>query len=179
MTTRIMAYDPNQGILSWFWNAGSFLGSFNYKLAASDRYELADKLNELILDPHEPIHLQLWSHGRPGAPVFGATGIRAADLLAGLGKLDNRSLVWFRSCDVFQGETGQSYAIDVTETVGCRAVGHTRIVSSPVPACQSGGYGLRPGETPHWSKSEAGGSWPWARNTCLVTAMTPPLGWWQ
>jgi hypothetical protein len=182
---RVMLYDTTQTgrenkFLSSFWRLGGAIGHFDKVLGAASVEHAYALLREL---PPTPVNqLQFWGHGNNARMYIAGQSLevrRLNDAVGGL--LLPSSVVWFRACDVFQGTAGMDFAQDCTSALGCSVVGHTRIVSLPNPVAQSGGYGLRPGQTPHWSPFDRGGSgfgkkYP---NTCLVTRMTPPASWFQ
>jgi hypothetical protein len=187
---RVLLYDSGQGYLTTLWRGGSFLGGFDVVIGAKSwRRLLIELYTELERRKFEdPIAaLQIWGHGRSGAPMIGDNPLIIDDMVdAVAGSLKATSYVWFRSCDVFSRAAGVAFAVEAVRALGCGVVGHTRVVSLPNPLCQSGGHGLLPGRHPQWSPNEGVaedgrslGSGFLVPNTCLVTAMDPPAAWWR
>lgn len=174
---RVMAYDATQigaskKFLSSIWDLASNFGGFDEVVPLHRPGDL-DKLQDL----RQIDHLQLWGHGRSG--LFFVNG-EAVDLRRiGAMTMNPNGLVWLRACAAFEGEAGHRFAVAITGWLGCDAVGHICDVNTPNFLLQSGGYALRPGESPHWTKAESGGS-SWGKpNTILTTTMNVPRSWYQ
>ena len=58
--------------------------------------------------------------------------------------------VYYRSCEAFQGKTGQEFARASNRFWRSKVIGHTKIIGLTQP----GKKVLRPGEEPYWSESE-------------------------
>jgi hypothetical protein len=179
---RVLIYDKTQTswsekFLTFWWAAGQAIGNFDTVIPAATWDEAYEGLANL--PPVTLAQVQLWAHGAPARPLIDGKGPSLAALFSALDRRAGPGTVlWWRACNVFQGRRGQAFAQDLVAR-GVRTVGHTRVISAPWVTHQSGGYGLRPGELPHWSDQDAGGSTPWQPNTCLVTRMTPPDTWFQ
>lgn len=183
---RVMIYDNTQGSLSYIWAAGQYLGGFDKVISASSWQAVYDSLEAI---PAGTIisQIQFWGHGAPGRPCINHVSIDLdAFHTALIKKTTPSSVFWIRACNVFTGSTGIAFAKNAVSKLNCVVVAHTYLLSSPWPMYQSGGYALRPGQTPHWSSTNGvnsdgsfKGSSPWAVNTCLVTRMNPPASWYQ
>lgn len=181
---RICAFD-NTDRLSPFWDIGSKIGGFDLIIPCKEWDDLFGRLDDL--DGFDA--LQWWGHGNIGHPYLGPIAMpedRAIEVFDRRAGRD--AYFWMRNCSVFQGVRGQRFAERLAEHGDLKVVGHTRIVSQMAPtifgviggfAWQSGGYGLRPGESAHWSASESGWSAPWKRNTCSILQRNPPAKWFQ
>jgi len=58
--------------------------------------------------------------------------------------------IYYRSCEAFQGKTGQEFAKASTEFWRSKVVGHTKLIA----ATQPGKKVLKPCQEPYWSESE-------------------------
>jgi hypothetical protein len=173
---KVLLYDKTDK-LTPFWAMGRILSRWDAVIAATS---WRDAIEQLAALPRPVTHLQFWGHGAPGMP--GIDGIALGNQLVdfvGACRFPPEATVWWRACNVFQGPAGQQFAKHFCKVAKCGHVGHTRVVSAPWPIYQSGGYGLRPGQMPHWSAEDSGGSGPRKPNTCLVTRMTVPSHWWR
>lgn len=181
ITSSVMIYDATQTglekkFLSNFWAAGSVLGRFDKVIAAESARDAIDQLEKFVKDSNKRVSsLQLWGHGRQGKFFIADAAVIVSDLARALGRSPDN--VWFRACDVFGGDAGHKFAKEASSFFRCTVTGHTRVISAPNPLCQSGGYSLRLGEEPFWSKLDEGGSGFFEKNTCLVTTMRPPRSW--
>jgi hypothetical protein len=180
---RVLAYDSVQGLLTTAWALGaqwgSLVGQFDRVIAAT---KPADVVLGLDAIPRGVVvtQLQLWGHGNPGDMLFGDASLSVAQLANGLRwRMAPHAEVWFRGCAVFQGHEGQDFAVRCATALDRTVFGHAVNVSKPWFTSQSHGYGLRPGERPHWDPEITGGSYPWAPNTCSVLRMNPPRSWLQ
>jgi hypothetical protein len=160
--------------LTFWWKAGGMVQLFRQKaqkVIAADSWRSAlTKVVEAAqrgIDgrPKKIGSLQFWGHGAPGAMLINDRGIVTDDFSPGrplhplLKDLaDNMSpqhgSIWFRGCNTFQGDTGQTFASAAAGFFGVPVVGHTYIIW----VYQSGTYLLKPGQTPEWSKAEGGGN---------------------
>ena len=202
---RVLVYDATQRgsdalWLSTFWSAGRFTGDFDYVIAAEsweDAYRQIEALPDELLEMAE-----YWMHGRAGAPLIDDEPPELGRLAAAWGSR-LRGPHWFRCCDVGQGNRGQRWAALAAKLLRAVVV-HTRVVSQAEPPpvgaglfrkvrgfmadawsiltgvwYQSGCYGLRDGETPHWPVSDRGYSGRRQPSTVLLTDHRPPPGAWQ
>jgi len=124
--------------------------------------------------------LQLWSHGQPGKPLLNNKPIESAFVKFLSVCVTPKSLVWFRSCSVFYGQTGLEFAERTVQELHCRVAGHTRIIGWPR---QSGLYSVRPNQhfvdpfdqiVPDWKKNVSSRTAP---HTIWAGAMTFPNEW--
>lgn len=180
---RVMFYDKTQDdvskkYLSFFWAAGGKIGNFDHVIPVSSWDEACDKI--LLLPDMRIHHIQFWGHGYAGNPVINGGGMRVTDFKDAIrGRMFPHDELWLRACDTFKGPAGHAFAKRLVDTLDISVVGHTRVISAPFFTHQSGGQGLRPGQSPRWDINDSGYSTPWAPNTCLVTRMNPPDAWWQ
>ncbi len=61
--------------------------------------------------------------------------------------------VYYRSCEAFQGKTGQDFAKASADFWRSKVVGHTKVIGLTQP----GQKVLKPGQDPHWSETEGVG----------------------
>ena len=193
---RVMTYDSTDwagGGLTKSWFAGGKL----YKLfraldvvkPVSSWREAFDWLNTVEADKKIDMW-QFWGHGGPakiyvngetiGQKTLSPNNEFYDDLLTLRDRLHPNSLVWFRSCEVFNGPSGKKFAKDLADFLGCRVAAHTFIVGP----FQSGLHSVRPGQGPSWPDSEgrdASGkgkvSMPWYTNTVTCVTGNVPKGW--
>lgn len=178
---KVMLFDRTDR-LTPFWRAGRVLSRWDAVIPAGSWAEASQRIAQAVRKHKRPVtHLQFWGHGTEGSPLIDSTRLRGDRLTEFVEACDFRpeSVVWWRACDVFHGKAGHYFAKLFMAHAGCAHVGHTRLISAPWPIFQSGGYGIRPGEEPHWSIDDDGGSGPRKPNTCLVTRMSVPDSWWQ
>lgn len=176
---RVILYDNTQHNLtkelglSKLWSLGAKAGKFDHVIPATGTTQAVNNLKKYLLGalPEQKVDLQLWGHGNVARYYIDSSVFEFDELIP---IKDRLASVWIRACSSFQGEDGQEFAVELTEKLDCSVVGHTRIISSPIPAYQSGCYGLHPKQQPNWSTSDTGSSWPWVANTCLTTRMEIP-----
>lgn len=147
---RVVALDATDR-LTPFWRLGSLVSGADLVVRAASWEDVYDALAPLagVRD------LQIWGHGFSGAPVIDG---RRVDLLE-LGRAWHPAagaVVWFRSCEVAKGVTGQTFMRDAARVLGCSVVGHCAVISSPNPLWQREIAGLRPGQEPWWPPDGAG-----------------------
>lgn len=105
--------------------------------------------------------IQFWGHGkwgdaRIGDECFDERRLLPSDPLAPLlATLQKRihspeALFWFRTCETLGATRGQSFAVALSERLGCRVAGHTFVISY----WQSGLHVLAPGNRPSWDPAE-------------------------
>ncbi|MBL4689655.1 MAG: DUF4347 domain-containing protein, partial [Nannocystaceae bacterium] len=106
--------------------------------------------------------VQYWGHGKWGKARVDNDVLDARALLpdhplhAGLKRLRSRladgpdGLLWFRTCETFGAEAGQTFARDLSDFLGSRVAGHTFIIGH----VQSGLHSLLPGAPVTWSETE-------------------------
>lgn len=133
--------------------------------------------------------IQYWGHGLPGR-LFVAGEVLTAhqltssalsdDWRAVAARLSPTSLVWWRTCSAFAGQTGQTLASTMAAFFNCRVAGHTYVIGP----LQSGLHSVRPQQPPTWSITEGFGvdgtaltSTPWAPNTITCLHGAVPVGW--
>lgn len=193
-SSRVLLYDATQigkgsRQLSLIWAvSGRFVGGFDHRIAAVS-WSQAIRAIEEIRSESKISQVQFWGHGSPARPMVNGQGLSPAAMtdLSGVGQFDPDAIVWFRGCEVFEGRYGQRFAQESAAALKCKVVGHTRVVSGNekgIPSLrtvfwQSGCYGLRPGETPHWLESDHGGSGRKEPNTVSIFAKDPPAFVWQ
>ena len=159
---RLVIYDATAGWLSFVWRVGAVL------LAALGRYDAVVGVRSWGEAQHAITatrgrfrHVEVWGHGRPGAPVIDSEPV-AIETLAAIGTaLAPSAVIWYRSCSVFQGERGQTFAAEAVNAARCTIAAHTFITW----IWHSGLRTLAPGETPRWSPLEgvdAGGRGRWS-----------------
>jgi hypothetical protein len=113
-------------------------------------------------EPERPIgEVQYWGHGKWGLARIDREPLDLDALQRGSAlrpmldrvraRLHPDALWWFRTCETFGARPGQAFARAFTETMGCRAAGHTYIIGH----WQSGLHSLAPGSIPTWSDDEA------------------------
>lgn len=203
---RILIYDDTQEAwdemgLSHFWAAGGIVRDFDHVIPASSWQHAIRQLRDLNLEGVR-VKIEVWGHGQSGRPWIGDQYLthfllyELSGVLRGIHTAG--SWLWFRACDTFRDEAGQKFAQRVANTLQIIVYGHTRVISQAAGGArgrfrglldafgialgffwQSGGYGLRPGEQPHWPASEGGWSAPWKRHTVTVLARNPGRGWLQ
>lgn len=128
--------------------------------------------------------IQLWGHGRPGAPLIANRPPNFVSLSSSLERVrySSRSSVWFRSCNVATGTQGREWMGSLACEAGLRVAGHTFIIGP----LQSGLRVALPDDAPSWSATEglnADGSLAWssfgAPRTVTMFAKDIPDGWVQ
>src|SRR2546423_5732333 len=109
--------------------------------------------------------IQYWGHGHWGNVRLGGEVLDEAALAPGHVHFDRlrrvaarllpgaEGLFWFRTCETFGTDRGQSFARAWTRLFGCRAAGHTHWIGF----WQSGLHSLLPGEEPAWSARQGVG----------------------
>lgn len=172
------------------------LGRFDRTLGASCWREALDWIAAAGV-PNPISEIQFWGHGKWGAPRIGSEVLDRRSLThrhplnAGLRAVRDRlapggeALWWFRACETFGAAPGREFARAFSEFFGCRAAGHTHVISF----LQSGLHSLRPGQTPHWPPDEgllrgtpeapleAAPSVPGAPNTIMCIQGRMPEAW--
>lgn len=168
---RLMVYDRTcrgSGMfpgLSHAWGAG---GGLLRTLRRLDAYRGVESWDEALrflaeFEPDHPIaQVQFWGHGKwgsakvdgqslgrhalePGDPRHGPLRAVADRMLTG-----EAGLWWWRTCETFGANEGQSFARELAEFLDCRVAGHTYIIGH----VQSGLHTLMPGQTPQWAADE-------------------------
>lgn len=180
---RVCITDTTQGQLSIVWLAGSRLvGSFSERVRAANWETVYDHLWDIRRRQGRIDRIQFWGHGDPADPRINGASPDLQEF-SDAARLDEDAEVWWRACNVFQGVVGQLYAARCTTILGCRVAGHTRVVSGYHDGSwglgtlfyQSGLYGLRPGEAPHWPVGDAGGSGKRLPNTVGLFTRDVPI----
>ncbi|MEQ1569233.1 MAG: DUF4347 domain-containing protein [Myxococcota bacterium] len=209
MGLRLMVYDRTCTDTRWrgaaapvglthTWQVG---GAGYSALGRLDAWAGASTWDEALgwiaqVSPSEPIsEIQYWGHGQRGRVRIDAEALTRASLgptaphrrvLEQIReRMDPAGQWWFRTCDTFGGQAGQSFAAAWTEFFGCAAAGHTHVIGP----WQSGLHRIAPGAAPHWSAWEglAEGTpqhpgrslWsaPWRPNTITCLHGAVPEGW--
>lgn len=164
---KIVAYDTTEKqfpFLSTWWMLGSTISGADARMPVSSWGQLYAKLEAF---KGNITHLQIWSHGRPGAPIIAGEQPDLPSLAAALGDHEIEQ-IWWRSCDVHRGTMGANFAARVVRTLRCESVGHCAVISAPNPLWQARICALRPGETPWWGPIEED------LHGVLLTTMTVP-----
>lgn len=190
--------------LSHSWFAGGALYKCLRQLDACRGFDNWPDALRWVADyrPSEPIdELQYWGHGSPGyvwmrtdaltahspdRQLWSANyGVQIDVMRLTRRRLHKDSLIWFRTCSTFAGESGHQFAKSWANTMGCRIAGYTHIIGP----WQSGLHSIRPGEEPSWSLDEGilegtpaepkkmKTSAPWAKNTINCLRSKVPEGW--
>jgi hypothetical protein len=169
---RLMVYDrtcrgrgPLPG-LSHAWGLGaawfSLLGRFDATIGVSSWDEALAWL-AAVAPERRIAEVQYWGHGKWGAPRIYGQSLRedcllrdhemcaALDAVAARMLPGDDGLFWFRTCESFGATSGQRFAAAFADRLGCRAAGHTFIISH----LQSGLHSVLPGEAPTWAPDEA------------------------
>lgn len=184
---RVTIYDknPGEGFFQWFLKTSWLLGCVFQKLiGAVDAYYGAmswDDAQTWLLTQKSPITvIQFWGHGGPGTLWFAGKATSTEEWLSIKPILVPQSLVWFRSCSVFQGPDGQVFAKRLADGLNCTIAGHTHIVG----LFQGGLYTQKPNTMPSWSITEGvlPSRWrsdfsPWLKHTILCLQWWIPKGW--
>lgn len=166
-----MIYDPTclrslgRPGLSNFWRAGATLyGSVLRRFDAWAAVRSWGAALRWLLEQSArgPIdEIQYWGHGKWGCALIDrdvfderallADSAHAASLKALARRMrDERSLLWFRTCETLGAHRGQRFARAMSDALGCAVGGHTYVIG----ALQSGLHCLRAGAKPHWDPRE-------------------------
>lgn len=176
--------------LSTWWGLGSRLfGDFDVRLPVRSWSEGYERLEEIKAMGLQFRHFVTWTHGGPAEILVNREEMEIARMAAVL-PLAPGGVFWPRGCNVIAGTIGQAYAIACTRHLAggrARFAGFTHIVSGDEHGnptlrsvlYQSGLYGLRPGETPHWSTDDRGGSSRREPNTITIFDHVIPDWAWQ
>lgn len=183
---RVLLYDNTQGYLTFFWWLGRFLARWDAVISASSWDDAIDQLAKV---PGPIKELQFWGHGLSGQPMINGEALGHKDerfAVACRFKRVTEPVIWWRACCTFARGRGIQWALDMCNLTGAAQVGHTRVISWPWPIFQSGGYGLKPGQTVYWDPygdldrdGNELGSNPFAKNTCSTFRMTVPQKFWR
>jgi len=164
---RLLVFDRHAsgplGSLPRVWALGAKLfrarGAFDRAFGCRGWEEALEQLEGV--DPSRPIaEVQFWGHGKWGDARFGNDRFDESCLLRGhplgnrLARIARRAtpdgLFWFRCCETFGADAGQSFARAFSDTTGLRVAGHTYVIA----ALQSGLHTLAPGARPDWDPAE-------------------------
>jgi hypothetical protein len=182
--------------LSTIWASGARLYRWRGFLDASIAARSWDEALSFLagFEPERPIaEIQFWGHGKWGDASIGEERfderrlLRSDPLAPALAAIKKRlqspeALFWFRTCETLGAARGQSFAVALAESLGCRVAGHTFVISY----WQSGLHVLGPGEQPTWDPAEgliagtpdapqrARHSLPYAPNTITCWASSIP-----
>lgn len=144
---KIVLFDSSEGgALGWSWSVGSFRPGWTRIGAGSWLNDADSKLDAAVRPGTRLKELQIWGHGTPGAPEMDGEPMPSlfVDRLSLL--VEPSSLVWFRSCSTFFGNSGQAFAERTSNKLGCRIAGHTHVIG----IWQSGLYSVEPGLAGDW-----------------------------
>jgi len=151
----VLVYDTTERQAPWlsrWWSLGSLISQSETVVPAASWADVY-----LALGEHEGDVdlLQVWGHGNDGTPLIGGRTVSLGDLSSALQRTPATE-VWWRSCEVHRGIAGQRFAERAVDILGCRSVGHCKVISAPNPLRQSAICGLYPGQTPWWPVDGAG-----------------------
>ncbi len=167
---RLMIYDdtcrgrPGLPGLTHSWIVG---GKFYNVLGRLDAWKGCRSWEEALdwlatFEPERPIaEVQFWGHGKWGRAMIDRQRLDITDLSPASALfhplLNVRArmtgpdaLWWFRTCETFGAKVGHEFARAWTDTLECRAAGHTYIIGP----WQSGLHALKPGDEIDWSVDE-------------------------
>lgn len=184
---RVTIYDknPGPGLGQWFLKLSWMVGCWIQRLfGAVDQTKGFDSWDAAIAwlkdRPGSIASLQFWGHGSPGAVYMAGREAPTLLWLQLSGKLTTASVIWFRACSVFQGESGYAFSKVLANGLNCTIAAHTRIVGF----FQGGLYTRKPNTEPSWPKEE--GELPgrlarlglrWGNRTVICFATKIPAGW--
>lgn len=159
-------YDDGDKLSIW-WRLGTIINRTGVDIGATSPRDAYAKL-EVANDRHPIRELHIWGHGQAGRSLMGG---KPLDLYRLFESVPECRLVWFRQCDTFKGQTGKRFAALAASLFG-NAVGHTQVISAPLPWQQRGICGLRRGQVPWWTDT---GQELWAVSALRMTV--PPWAW--
>jgi hypothetical protein len=185
---RVAIYDKNPGYGLWqhflalTWRIGCCI---HWVFGKLDAYYGAsswdDAFKWLESRPGMLTSVQYWGHGSPGTAWLAGKPIDVTQFKRIQHKVVPATVLWFRTCSTFQGESGHTVSKYLTNLLGCTVAAHTRIIG----VFQGGLHTRRPGEEPSWPVTE--GEFPnsklaqlglkWGNNTVLCLAARIPKGW--
>ncbi|MEQ9503683.1 MAG: hypothetical protein RIT81_42910 [Deltaproteobacteria bacterium] len=169
MALRLMVYDKTctgRGLLpglthSWMVGARLYgaLGRLDASFGATSWSEALDFC--ATYRPQATIReIQFWGHGNWGTAKIDGEVLGVESLEANhphrprLERIRDRfepdGLWWFRTCETFGTERGQTFAAAFADFMRVRVAGHTYVIW----CAQSGLHTLRPGDTPDWPVDE-------------------------
>lgn len=165
-TIRVMFYDKTrwagEELVSSWW-AGGHVYKFFRKIDICKGVESWEEALDwmLSLDSTKKISMiQFWGHGSPGNVFINGDAINTNVLRSNhplhlkfqalKKKLTDQSVIWFRSCTVFQGSKGSFFAKRWAQFFNCKIAGHTFVVGP----WQSGLHTLVPDQEPYWPLDE-------------------------
>ena len=145
---KAVLYDSQDKKLSRLWRLGLPFNRTPIDIGAAT-WEAA----YFVLRVHPEIReLHVWSHGRAGAPLIAGQPVELFKLTQSLPNLVG---VWWRSCSVHRGAAGHAFAKGCARH-GFISVGHTKLISTPLPWRQKSICAYTPNELaagidPWWS----------------------------
>lgn len=202
---RVMLYDSTtlkdgihpEDALAMSWRLGATLyrlrDDIDYHFGVTDWNEAFDWLIDLA-QKNTIGEIQFWCHGSPGRVWLGKNQFNTSllqdatirqKLLTLRSSFSSNTLIWFRTCGTFAGESGQKFAKELANFLGCVVAGHTHIIGP----FQSGLHTLKYGQEPNWSTEEGlikdtSGhvtgvvkSSPWKKHTITCLRGSIPKGW--
>lgn len=159
--------DAEKTWVGWTWKIGAALFSFYFDEVVRAR-TVGDAVSVITSASRDEIHI--WGHGRSGGPLVKGISI-PAETFPGHCKT-----VWFRSCEVFRGESGRKYAQYLADN-GVNAAAHLEIIH----VWQGGLVGVRAGEKVWWSPDTPSGVWSrlWRPRTVFALRQSIPDWAWS
>lgn len=183
---KVTIYDknPGPGVDQWFLRLSWAIGCwFQKTIGAVDAYygatSWADAKDWLLRQKRPITVIQYWGHGSPATVWLARQAIPTSEWLSLKPILSSDSLVWFRVCNSFQGESGQAFSQLLADGLGCTIAGHTRIIG----LWQGGLYTRTPNSSPSWS-TEEGADFKlsdymkfWLKHSIFCLRTSIPRGW--
>lgn len=90
--------------------------------------------------------LQYWGHGSSGAVWCGGDFLSTDRLEILRDFFAPDGYLWFRTCYTFKSLAGRLFARKVSDTLGVKVAGHTKLIGLTQPGLQI----LKPNESPNW-----------------------------
>ena len=185
---KVIVYDknPGKGIGQWFLGLSWAVGAWLQKLfgGADEIHGFSDwGIAQAWLQTRETTSfasIQYWGHGSSGYVWMTGNLMTKNFFLPIKSKLNINSLIWFRTCSTFGGAGGHSLSKHLTDTLGCTAAGHTRVIG----LLQGGLHTRVPNSNPSWpvEEGEFKKNWipawlKWGNNTITCFHTKIPKGW--
>jgi hypothetical protein len=178
---KIILFDSSEnGIKEWFWRRYVQARVGWKKIGVSSWADAKEKILEAVRPGTRLMELQCWGDGSPSMPCINGKTPPDAFWQTLSNLVTPESLVWFRMCSVFYGNTGFSFADSMVQQLGCRVAGHTRTIG----VWQSGLYSRWPNREPNfdwdrnavddWTKNKSG---PFQPRTIFCAKMSFPESW--
>jgi hypothetical protein len=185
---KVVIYDKNPGrgidqkmlMLAWAFGCKlqKLFGLVDEYYGASS---WADALTWLkSLETYKLESIQYWGHGSPASVWLAGVRMPNTFFMPIKYRLDENSLIWFRTCSTFQGRGGIEFSRHLADTLGCTIAGHTRIIG----LLQSGLHTRKPNTPASWPETEKDLNskflppWLiWGNNTIFCFNTKIPKGW--